>query len=242
MLPSIMLPKCAMRIARRQTGTMSAAADAPFIDDAARDRVTVRGADALDYLQSQLAQEVRDLDVGSTRWTLVLEPTGKITTLARVTRTAEDTFVLDTDSGYGEQLAARINRFKIRVDADVELTPAERDAPSAEHEDARIAAAWPRMGAEIEPGETIPAVTGIVEHSVDFTKGCYPGQELVERMDSRGATAPKQLRIVDAGPATRPGDPITDADGNDVGVITSVGSSAALGYVKRGADVGRRPD
>ena len=31
---------------------------------------------------------------------------------------------------------------------------------------------------------------------MSFTKGCYPGQELVERMDSRGSTAPKNLRLL----------------------------------------------
>lgn len=212
-----------------------------FIDPAARDQLTVSGADALTYLQSQIAQEIRDQVVGETRWTLVLEPTGKITALARITRTADDTFVLDTDAGYGSALQARLDRFKIRVDATTELVEAEVAEPSAEHEAARIAAGWPRTGAEIVPGETIPAVTGITDAAVNFTKGCYPGQELVERMDSRGANAPKSLRILDVEPATVPGDAIRDADGNEVGVITSVSGTRALGYVKRGADVGQVP-
>lgn len=218
--------------------------DAPtadFIDPEARDRVVVSGADAQTYLQSQLAQEIRDLQVGETRWTLVLEPTGKVAALARITRSAGETFELDTDAGFGEGLAARIDRFKIRVDAEVALVPAPRDEPSAEHEAARVAAGWPRMGAEIVPGETIPAVTGVVPLSVDFTKGCYPGQELVERMDSRGADAPRSLRILEVADAAATGAPILDADGNEVGVLTSVAGGVALGYVKRGVDVGRSP-
>lgn len=218
--------------------------DAPtadFIDPEARDRVVVSGADAQTYLQSQLAQEIRDLQVGETRWTLVLEPTGKVAALARITRSADETFELDTDAGFGEGLAARIDRFKIRVDAEVALVPAPRDEPSAEHEAARVAAGWPRMGAEIVPGETIPAVTGVVPLSVDFTKGCYPGQELVERMDSRGADAPRSLRILEVADAAATGAPILDADGNEVGVLTSVAGGVALGYVKRGVDVGRSP-
>ena len=38
----------------------------------------------------------------------------------RVWRTADDEFVLDTDGGFGETLTARLNRFKIRVKADIE--------------------------------------------------------------------------------------------------------------------------
>ena len=61
---------------------------------------------------------------------------------------------------------------------------------------ARIDAVWPAMGSEIAPGETIPAETGITEVAVSFTKGCYPGQELVERMDSRAARRPACCRRV----------------------------------------------
>ena len=211
-------------------------ADLPFIDDAARDRLTVEGDDALTYLQSQIAQEIRDMEVGETRWTLVLEPTGKVEVLARITRAAETSFVLDTDAGFGAALEARINRFKIRVKADSTLVVAEQSEPSAEHEAARIATGWPRMGAEIVPGETIPAVTGVVLSSVNFTKGCYPGQELVERMDSRGADAPKSLRIIEVPAGTEVGATVDDV------VVTSVDGTTALAYVKRGSDLGIAPD
>ena len=58
----------------------------------------------------------------------------------------------------------------------------------------RVDAGWPRMNRDIERGD-IPATTGILRVSASFTKGCYPGQELVERMDSRGTMAPTVLRI-----------------------------------------------
>ena len=231
----------------RQTGgvdTDNAVTEtAAFIDDRARDVVTVSGADAQTYLQSQIAQEIRDLAVGAARWTLVLDPTGKIDALARLRRTADDEFVLDTDAGFGAALLARINRFKIRVDAETRLDEASVASPSAEHERARIGAGWPRMGAEIEPGSTIPATTGVVMLAVNFEKGCYPGQELVERMDSRGADAPRSLRVVDLEPAAAVGDAVHDADGNEVGAVTSVAGDDGIGlaYVKRGADTGRIP-
>jgi folate-binding protein YgfZ len=212
-----------------------------FLDPSARDRVVVAGADAAAYLQSQVSQELRDLEVGGRRWTLVLDPTGKVDVLARIERTADDTFVLDTDAGFGDQLLARLARFKIRVAAELTLEPADRTEPSADHEAARVAAGWPRMGAEIEPGSTIPATTGVVPLAVDFRKGCYPGQELVERMDSRGADAPRSLRIVDVTDDARPGDPIVDEAGTEVGALTSVAGGLGLGYVKRGSDVGRPP-
>ncbi len=64
-------------------------------------------------------------------------------------------------------------------------------------ESARIASAWPLMGVDITT-EMIPGETGITDCAVSFTKGCYPGQELVERMDSRGTRAPRALHVIAA--------------------------------------------
>ncbi len=216
--------------------------DAAAIDESARDHVTVHGPDALTYLQSQVAQDLRDLAVGASTWTLVLEPSGKVESFTRVTRRSDEGFDLDIDAGFGDALAARLGKFKIRVKAEISVVAANSPSPSDDHEAARIAAGWPRMGYEIVPGETIPAVTGVVPVAVNFTKGCYPGQELVERMDSRGAEAPTQIRIVDVEPGAAIGDPVI-VDGGEVGAITSVSPAGhlALARIKRGHDVGRPP-
>ena len=207
-----------------------------FWTEYSRDVVQVTGPDALTYLQSQLSQDLRPLQVGQSAWSFVLQPTGKVEVLLRVWRTADDTFVLDTDAGFGEVMSARLNRFKIRVKAEISSLdwrciavrsegacdvaglaswgggvdllganvspPADTDNGTAEQLlVARIDAVWPQMGAEIVPGETIPAETGIAGVAVSFTKGCYPGQELVERMDSRGAAPPNGLSSVRASPS-----------------------------------------
>ena len=202
----------------------------------------VEGPDALSYLHSQVAQDLQGLAVGDRVWTLVLEPTGKVESLTRVSRVGEHRFDFDVDAGYGEALAARLDRFKIRVKAEIHVEPATNPAPTDAHETARIAAGWPRLGFEIVPGQTIPAATGVVPVAVSFTKGCYPGQELVERMDSRGADAPLSLRIVEVAAGVTAGDPLI-VDGAEVGSITSVSPTGdrALALVRRGHDVGRPP-
>jgi folate-binding protein YgfZ len=112
--------------------------------------------------------------------------------------------------------------------------PSCRAGTSDDLRAARIDAAWPAMGSEIVPGETIPAETGVVPVAVSFTKGCYPGQELVERMDSRSASAPRHVERVEVAAGTAPGDPYL-VDGAEVGVITSVAGTAALALVRRSA-------
>lgn len=112
------------------------------------------------------------------------------------------------------------------------------------YEAVRIAAGIPRMGAELDE-RTIPGETGLVPFTVSFTKGCYTGQELVARIDSRGGNVARRLRrlrlsgAVDAAPG-RPADLIS-ADGSPAGVVTSAALSAGdgwvgLGYVRRGVD------
>lgn len=202
----------------------------------ARDVVVVEGPDASKYLHSQVSQDLEGMADGEHRWTFVLEPTGKVESLARVTRVSDERYELDTDAGWGAALLARIDRFKIRVRAETSLAAVGVPAPSVD-EAARIEIGWPRLGVEIVPGETIPGGTGLTRAAVCFTKGCYPGQELVERMNSRAAEAPKSLRRLDVAEGTRPGDPVVD-DGTEVGTITSVAGTRALGWVKRTSDVG----
>ena len=196
-----------------------------------RDVVVIDGPDAATYLQSQVSQDLRGMAVGDARWTFLLQPTGRVDVLARVTMVADERFELDTDPGFGPVLEARLNRFKIRVNATVDAV----DGPVGSIEaadDQRIAAAWPKMGAEIVPGETIPAETGLAEVAVSFTKGCYPGQELVERMDSRGSTAPRHLIVLPRRPGDAPGAAVISA-GIEIGMVTSVGTTQVLAYIKR---------
>ncbi len=80
---------------------------------------------------------------------------------------------------------------------------------------------------------------------MSFTKGCYTGQELVARIDSRGSNTPTRLvRVVaDAPVRLAVGDGLTVA-GEPAGVITSasVTEPIALAYVKRAIEVPGRAD
>ena len=139
-------------------------------------------------------------------------------------------------------------------------------AEPAAYEAVRVEAGFPRHGHELDD-RTIPAEAGLVEAAVSFTKGCYTGQELVDRIDSRGSNVPRHLRgllLSAAAPAgTRlyqpgqargapserdeqpgaGGEGSGGAGGKDAGRLTSVARSprlgwVALGYVGRGVEVG----
>lgn len=102
----------------------------------------------------------------------------------------------------------------------------------------RIWAGWPTMGAEIDP-TTTPAMTGLVGEAVSFTKGCYPGQELVARMHYRNAAPPRRLVRVKFHPCAEIEQNTELLDGDDVvGRITSVAECQpfALAVLDRAID------
>jgi folate-binding protein YgfZ len=119
----------------------------------------------------------------------------------------------------------------------VELPSGVNPGDEADYERWRIGAGMPRMGAELDE-RTIPAEAGVVDRSVSFAKGCYTGQELVARVDSRGSNTPRKLRllVLDA-PGAVAGSPLT-VDGREAGVVTSVAEDRALAYVRRDVEVG----
>src|SRR5438094_718001 len=210
-----------------------------------RDRVRVAGPEADAFLQGQLSQDMAAIAVGASALSFVLQPQGKVDALVRVTRVAADEFVLDTDAGFGDAVFARLNRFKLRTKADIDLIePIEAADDEDEDERARIEMGYPKMGAEIDD-RTIPAELGqsIIDRAVSFTKGCYTGQELVARIESRGGHVPRPIRrLVIASREIEPGAEVT-LDGKVVGRVTSAAwsdersATVALGPIGRAVAV-----
>ncbi len=210
-----------------------------------RDTIRVTGSDASSYLQGQISQDVDALSDGDTAWSLVLHPTGKMVALFRIHRVGVDEFLLDVDAGHTEGLLARLRRFVLRTDVSFEetetaiATPIEW--PGAEDpadEGQRILAGMPRMGAEITD-ETIPGEGGqrMIDLAVSFTKGCYTGQELVARIDSRGGNVPRPIRVLVADGPIAVGDPVM-VDGTTVGEVTSSAGEVGLARVMRKIELG----
>lgn len=108
------------------------------------------------------------------------------------------------------------------------------------YEEARIRAAVPVVGVDLGD-DTIPAEGGqsFIDLSVSFTKGCYTGQELVARIDSRGGNVPRPLRVIETidGSAPAVGAPV-ELDGRELGTLTSVAGPVGLGRILRKADIG----
>ena len=110
------------------------------------------------------------------------------------------------------------------------------------HDDAletfRILCGIPKIGQDIRE-RTLPQETG-QERALSFTKGCYIGQEIVERIRARGSVHRALVGFEVDGPAPAAGTKI-QYEGKDVGEITSIASAPlkqkrlAIGYMRKDA-------
>ena len=233
--------------------------------------VVVEGPDSQKFLNDLLSQDLDQMQPDKAVRSFLLGPKGKLRALLWVFGT-RDRIGLVTDAGVGDRVADDLTHYKIRVkvtiNRPVPITnvvgslpagavaaplgdfergfvsgPVEGSSISrADWESLRVEAREPAMDRDVDE-TNIAHETGLVEQSVSFKKGCYLGQELVARMDSRGGRANHLLRQVALeGPVETP---IEVRSGEEpVGRITSAGFSAfrdshvGLGLLHRSVEPG----
>ena len=188
---------------------------------------------------------------------LLLTPKARVIAPLVVVRRGDEDFLLLTEPGLGEVVGATLTR--ARFAAKVEIEPEEHrsvvvfaDAdgiPNNEYgepaveilddsieptlsaeelELMRVKAGTPAWGKEIDD-RVLPAEAGLTERAVSFTKGCYPGQEPIARLEYRGKVN-RRLRVLDVDGAEE-GAEVTFG-GKTIGRVTSAVPGKALAYVR----------
>jgi folate-binding protein YgfZ len=237
-------------------------------DRSPRGLVVVRGRDATSFLQSLVSQDLDPIGDGEHAAALLLSPQGKLDVAFRALRVGEEWW-LDTDADYGPRLATSLDRFRIRVQVELEdrtattglatlvgvdaepgplhalatrwgtepgvdllgpLTavrdlvaglPADVERWPPERFDVfRIEAGVPRLGVDVDSA-TIPQEAFLERDAVSFTKGCFVGQELVCRIDTRGHVNRFLRGVRMPGSSPPPRGATVVVDGRDRGAVTS---------------------
>lgn len=240
--------------------------------------VWVVGKDAVTFLDSLLSQNVAAMEPGTTAQSLLLGPNGKLRATLHLLR-GDEKVGLACDATVVDTVAADLARFKIRVDAEIEIeqetvwdvwgqpdstsevplpsgTWSESDRvvraklpfrfsdvqrslqvgqqPSAEPvqletiEAFRIEIGQAQDGVDLDE-KTIPQEGVDVAATVDFSKGCFLGQELVARIDSRGHVNRRLCGLVfETGETPPRGSEVLHAT-KTVGSITSAAVSPGRG-------------
>ncbi|MFN8450338.1 MAG: hypothetical protein U0521_17565 [Anaerolineae bacterium] len=114
--------------------------------------------------------------------------------------------------------------------------PALIPAGSLTYNVLRIRAGRPGVGRELST-EYLPLEVGLWDE-VSFTKGCYTGQEIIARMESRGKLAKTIVALALDGWAEAPAK--ISLEGREIGVMTSSvrtpdGELVGIGVVKLAA-------
>jgi tRNA-modifying protein YgfZ len=217
--------------------------------------VRVQGPDAADLLQRIASNDVL---AGETCEALLLTPKGRVIAPLLVWRRGEDDFLLLTEPELGAVVRAHLARLRLASKCEIELEEhtsslvfgegdgipnndygipavevldagAEAEPPDDELERLRILARTPRWGREIDEG-ILPAEAGLDERAVSFSKGCYPGQEPLARLQNRGHVN-RTLRVIEVDGEVAQADEVRFGD-ELVGRVTSAVPGLALGYVR----------
>lgn len=132
----------------------------------------------------------------------------------------------------GEGLIADVSWAKTRRSLRVGERPDLETMSEGRYEELRIESGEPRFGKDVDE-KTIPQQTGLVPVAVAFDKGCFLGQELVARIDSRGGNVPQRIGILEFEDGAPPEGAVVELDGREVGKVTSSAGSLALGMIRR---------
>jgi folate-binding protein YgfZ len=96
----------------------------------------------------------------------------------------------------------------------------------------RIACGVPTGGADFAYADAFPHEANMDRlHGVDFSKGCYIGQEVVSRMHHRGTARTRIVRVTFDGAAPQPGSEITAGD-KSVGTMGSSANDRGLALLR----------
>jgi folate-binding protein YgfZ len=220
-----------------------------------RDYVAVRGPEAQDFLQRMVSNDVERTPCRA----LLLTPKARVIAPLVVVQRGEGDYLLLTEEGLGEVVRSTLIRARFAAKVEIEPEehasvivfgasegipnddygvpamevldgpPPDELADPEELERMRILARTPRWGREIDD-RVLPAEAGLTETHVNFTKGCYPGQEPIARLHYRGK-ANRELRVLEVEGTPEPETEVRLGE-KVVGRVTSSVPGLALAYVR----------
>lgn len=216
--------------------------------------LALSGPDTIALLERLVTNTTTDWAVGEARYGALLTPQGKIIADFIALRT-DGGVLLDVHRDALEDLARRLKLFRLRAKVDiapapnfvVELDPqgfadprsdglpnrviragesGETAADIAVYDTARIAAGVAEFGADFVATDVFPGDINMDRMGgVDYSKGCFVGQEVVSRMYRRGKIRKRTIAATGEGLAA--GDSVTAGEAS-LGEVTSVAGGQGL--------------
>ncbi len=147
----------------------------------------ISGPDAESFLQRQASNEVSKLNADSGNYIALLDPKGKIKSLGYLIKKSNQEFYLVTKNS--EQTKNHLEKFVITEDVVIASEQSERGDPSSQE---LSFVAPPGLLAmtdihleDFAEDDTLIKLD-LIEKYVSFTKGCFPGQEVLSKFKNIG--------------------------------------------------------
>ena len=230
-----------------------------IVDRSAWGRLRVTGGDRVRFLQGLTTVNIGALADGAHGWGAILSPKGRVLSVIDIAH-AGDAFVVACEAALADKTRALLERYAVMDDVAFEplAGPAHQrwdDAatawqasivegagagavpesdPAAER--VRIRAGFLRYGVDVDE-DHFPFETPLARF-LDYTKGCYVGQEPVFRVHAQGNAA-RALRglAIEGGAPIAAGEVIAHPARPNAGAVTSAiadgDTTLALGYLHR---------
>jgi len=178
--------------------------------------IAVTGADAFDFLQAQLATDLRAVANTSPLRSAWCNPKGRVICMPSIIA-LDNGFALTLPADIADRVLQRLTLFRFRSRVEFALQAAGGRSTA---ERLQMLRAGVVEIARAQSEKFTPHMLNLdLLHIVSLDKGCYPGQEIVARTHYRGVSKRRCLRFQSAAPAM-PGDKVTAGD-RDVGEVVN---------------------
>lgn len=190
-------------------------------------KILASGADAFDFLQAQLSNDLRLLEERAELLSAWCNPKGRVICILRVRR-REAGYEMLLPAELAEPVLKRLTMFRFRSKVELETAAASPDdlgIPGStddwllENLRAGIPEVWQAQSEEFTPHMLNLDLIG----AVSFDKGCFPGQEIVARTHYRGSSKRRTHRFESAEPVAA-GDKVADGERDIGAVLNAIGT------------------
>jgi len=186
--------------------------------------IKVTGADAFEFLQAQLSNDLRRLESEAEMLAAWCSPKGRVIWFGSVFP-IDGGFGLSAAADTADNIVKRMTMFRFRSKVDFEVVDDGQTVDPAflvEH-------GHPYIGSEQSEQFTPHMLNLDLLDAISMDKGCYPGQEIVARTHYKGATKRRTLRFESESPVSAGAK--VSLDGRDIGEVLNVAGTALLAVV-----------
>lgn len=187
--------------------------------------IDISGADAVEFLQGQLTQDVTRLNAADRLLAAWCSARGRVIVVVRLVAT-ENGIAMIVPADMLDKVHKTLLMYRFR--SKVEMTISAKDgsgllAPDECDPLALIKACIPHIDARNTEAFTPHMLNLDKLDAISFSKGCYTGQEIVARTEHRGKSKRRMMRYIASDEGIDVGADVSDGERNIGSVVNVVG-------------------